>query len=550
MKSNNMYPILLIILMVALSYINSFSADFVCDDLPGVVDNHKIHSLKYVPDYFSKGVWENSAIEIRDNFLYRPFSLLFLALNYMVWGNSPFGFHLMNILLHATNSIMVFFIIKEIVPQRDINCPLWGSLLFAVHPIHVESVAWISGSTDLILTFFTSAAFLSYIRYKKELEYRSFIMTTVFFAGALLSKEPAIVFPFLVLAWDLSRDGKVYLRRFIVLLAITALYLLARIVALGGAMGTLHINPAGFSKMAEFAAGYIKLLVVPWPLGMHFKAPSISTTDIVLSATILAAMVWTVVKDGRALFFLLWVFATLFPSLSLAFYANPRFAERFAYLPSLGFVVVLVCALQSLKVRRKVLLIGLSSVVATCSLLCFVSTRDWRNDEAFYGKVIKTDPDIISGYHGLANYYERKGRYAEAISYHLKSLEFTADNNTRASIHDDLGRLYGISGNSDESVRHYEKEIALVPGSSMAYVGIGNNYLLKRDYGGALKNYARAYEIDRKNYEACYNLAILYEIFEDRRTAEKYYQIFLKNAPEDKYAMLKATIRKGHPELR
>jgi len=402
----------------------------------------------------------------------------------------------------------------------------------------------------VILTFFISAAFLSYIRYEKEMGYRSFIMTAAFFAGALLSKEPAIVFPFLVLAWDLSRDGKVHIKRLLVLFAIIILYLLVRSAALGGTVGTLHIYQAGFIRVAEFAAGYIKLLVVPWPLAMHFKAPSFMPMDIALSAAILAAVMWTVAKDGRALFFLIWVFLTLLPSLSLAFHTNPRFAERFVYLPSLGFVVIMAYALPLLKVPGKVLLIGLSSVVAAFTLLCIVSTKDWRNDEAFYEKVTRTNPDVISGYQGLANYYESKGRYTEAIVYELKCLEFAADSKLRASLHDNLGRLYGMSGNSGESIRHYEKEIAIIPRSSMAYVGIGNNYLLNRDNKNALKYYTMAYEIDNNNYEACYNLGTVYEIFGDYRTAERYYHLVLKNAPEEKYAAVKGIISKRHPELR
>jgi hypothetical protein len=239
-----------------------------------------------------------------------------------------------------------------------------GSLLFVVHPVHVESVAWISGSTDLLLTFFFSAAFLSYLRYKKKLDYRLFVMTVVFFVGALLSKEPAVVFPVLVLAWDLIQEKKVHVKQLVILCAITAVYFIVRAIVLGRPAGMIHLSPAGFAKLAGFAALYIKLLVVPWPLSLYLKAPSITVMDILISSVIFVMILLAAMKERRTLFFLVWFFLTLAPSLSLAFRTNPTFAERFAYLPSLGFIVALICILQSVKVNRKVLLGGLSVVIA------------------------------------------------------------------------------------------------------------------------------------------------------------------------------------------
>jgi tetratricopeptide (TPR) repeat protein len=544
--------ILAILAVTIAIYWSCLSAQFVCDDFPQIVDNPSIKSVRHVPDYFAKGVWTNSELQMRDQTLYGPLFLVLLALNYALWGNHPFGFHLMSILLHAANSLLLFFVLRQIFRGKEIRFSLLGAILFAVHPLHVESVAFVSGCTDLLLTFFFLSAFLCYMRYRENTSFGYFVLAVVFAAGAVLSKEPGVVFPVVILLFDLLQDRKIYPYRLAAFFLVSIFYLVIRDAALGGVAPMIHISAVGSIRLAEYFAGYIKLLAIPWPLRICFKAASFGLSTVLPAATILAVFIGMVRKDRIALFSLLWLLATLLPALSLAFHTvQATFAERFVYLPSVGFVMLLTAYLQRQKGPWG------KTFFATCVcisvLFAFFSaaaTLDWRDDRVFYAKVIRTEPNIPNGYSGLAHYCERNGEYVKAIEYYLKALEVSSTVKEKAGTYDTLGRLYGTTGNSDSSIWYYRKELEINPESSNAHVGIGNNYLLLKDYGQARQEYETAYSIDPRNYGACYNLGMVLDMTGNRELADNYFRIFLKNAPRDTYRGFIEKILQNHPELR
>lgn len=536
----------IIIVLTSVVYGNSLFGDFVCDDWPQIVNNKKITSYKYLPQYFTSGVWNISELEYKDQFLYRPLFLLNLFLNYQIWGQNPFGFHLTSIFLHIANSILIFFLLKKVLGTDKIIYPLIGAIIFAVHPVHVEPVSWISGVPDLLCTFFFLLSFLFYLRYGESSRLKPLTLSITFFIFSLLSKEVAIVLPVIILGYDFSKEKKIYLNRLSIFTLVSLIYILLRITVLGKPIGILHFSLTGLKHLVEFVAGYIKLLFIPWHLGFYFTVPEKGIVDnagMIFSAVALGVMTFFAFKNRKSLFSLFWLFVTLLPSLSLSFYSNPIYAERFLYLPSCGFVFFLTSIVMSFQRYQRVIMLPIFLAVIVLSAITIRTNQDWRDDEVFYSKAIKNNPRRSGAYMGLAMYHARKGNAKDAIYIYMNALNY-ATNNEKALIYDNIAMIYGKSGLTQESIFYYQKELELNNKNSNALVGLGNNYLLKNDYKKALHYYTETFSIDNRNYEACYNLALTHESLGNRNNAVYYYNLFLKIAPEYKYVETVRLVRK------
>ncbi|MHB8882071.1 MAG: tetratricopeptide repeat protein [Thermodesulfovibrionales bacterium] len=531
-------------------FFSSLFAEFVYDDVPGILQNNNI-SLKNIPMYFTTGLWDLLDVGVKDEFLYRPLSPTYSALIHAIGGKNPFIYHLANILLHLGNSILVFFLIRKLFTDMHKTLyPLLGALVFAVHPVHVESVAWIGGSVDLLGTLFFLFSFLFYVIMDDRHAPGYLILSALFFVFSLLSKEVALVLPAVLVVYDYVYSRKIYFNRLLLFSLISILYLIVRSIVLGKTLGVLHFSTGGIIYVLQFIAGFIKLLFFPWPIGVYREPPHFGLGVVVFSTAALIFMLYLAGKNRLFVVPFFWLVATLAPPLLLAFYSTPTFAVRFLYLPSVGFVAILTAFLWRFSGKHQ--MAARLVLLTLCAIFGFLSVAEsgrWRNDAEFYSKMISENPEFAGGYVGLATYYERKGFYERAISEYENALRHARDDNQKASAYDSLGYLYGIKGSTDKSIINYQKELLLKPGSSNALVGIGNNYMMKNDLMTALEYYEKAFSSDRKNFEACYNLAMLNERTGRRDKAAHYYALFLEIAPESKYRETLGIVRKKLNDL-
>ena len=151
------FAFLALLLVSFIIYLPSLSGDFVIDDVPIIKDNPYIRDSSHIASFFTKGVWENSAFEINNESMYRPMNLVPHLLNHAIWGNNPVGHHVFLLLLHLTNTCLVYVLLRKLVAGSAMAAT-FGAALFALHPTRVESVAWISGGVDPLVTFFLLGA--------------------------------------------------------------------------------------------------------------------------------------------------------------------------------------------------------------------------------------------------------------------------------------------------------------------------------------------------------------------------------------------------------
>ena len=201
MKNNtkkNIIIITLIIILTALSYINTLNNSFVYDDNTYVVENRQIRSVSNIPKAFISSYPPDS----KGQGLYRPLVTVSYIIDYALWGLNPKGFHLANIIFHILTSIIVYLLALEIIKTQ------WPSavvgIVFALHPVHTEAVTWVVGRAEVMAGLFYFLAFLFYIKAVNLpfFKNRQFIFSNIFYFLALLSKEIAITLPILLFVYD------------------------------------------------------------------------------------------------------------------------------------------------------------------------------------------------------------------------------------------------------------------------------------------------------------------------------------------------------------
>lgn len=181
--------------IAALAYVSTLSYGFVYDDALLILKNPALRDWHYLPKYFNSHLLGAVYPSAGGNY-YRPFVLLWLRLNYITFGVNPIGWHATTVLCHVVATYLVFNLAKKITGQQKVS--FIAALLFAVHPVHIESVAWISGVSDSLMSCFFLGSLLAFFKWRESRKNIFLSVSLVLCAGALLSKETAVVLPMVV----------------------------------------------------------------------------------------------------------------------------------------------------------------------------------------------------------------------------------------------------------------------------------------------------------------------------------------------------------------
>ena len=281
---------------------------------------------------------------------YRPLTEAFIGLDYLVWGTTPFGYHLVNLIWHVLNSLLCYGLVRVLVPPRPVVA-LTAGLLFAVHPVHGDAIFWLSGRSDLLCTFFYLASLILFVRGRGSGKRRApTVLSVVSFILALLSKEVALSLPLLVILIDLaapSTDGfRQRFRRHIVPRYLP--FLLVALAYLGLRLTVLPtIGQAEFPSLKDALYHfflYIKLLVIP----MESRAGLRSVIVVFMALAVAVVMFLRYARMGDRRNLLLgaaWLVTILLPIVDV-----PRRWQL--YLPSVGFCIFFAIVLAGLVWRR------------------------------------------------------------------------------------------------------------------------------------------------------------------------------------------------------
>lgn len=522
-------------------FADSLHGDFILDDRFMIEDNPRVHSWRFLPDYFTEGVWHNSGLsdlsEVRALY-YRPLHLVLICLGHAAFGLNTFGYHVVNLLLFLANVALVYFIARKLLEQtgrRDDIAAAAATLIFAVHPVHTESVAWISGATDPLAFLFVLASMLFYLRSVEPDHRFAFVASAVCFAMGLLSKETVIVLPALFVAYNILFKHSVFPARLWTFIVLAVMYLMIRGRVLEVSEG-LDLHMDGIPFLIEFIAGYVKLLLIPWPLNYYFSVQAgtvVSRAETVLGWIVLLTALYGTARYWRreplVAFGVAWVVVTLAPTLIWAFHEYPVFAVRYLYPPSIGLTLILARGIQMSRSRwPSVTIAGVIVVALSYASLTAIKNRDWSNEEQFFTSALAV-PAHIDKVHAiplamLGRYYFEHNMPEAALRY-FNDAEKIGDASTRAYCNESMGLIYGERGDYARSTEYYLRAYQIRPKKSSVLVGLGNNAYATHDLQQALRYYLLAYESDPKNRGASYNLSLVYAALGDMVNAARYRRI-------------------------
>jgi len=481
---------------------------------------------------------------------YHPLTIISYAVDYSLWGFDPFGYHLENVMFHALNTVLVFVLTLRLMRCR----PLGGAqaqgnrtvllaasvtaFLFGLHPIHVESVAWVSERKDVLFMFFALFSVLFYLEYARALPLGSgrngvyYLASLVSFLLSLMSKPMAITMPAVLLIidfWPLRRfevrggAKKAVLEKmpFFILSAVSAaLTIWAQKEAIITDVIPLSTRLLIAVKAYSF---YLYKMLLPLDLAPYYPNMGAASTQfssieytasIIVFFTLSVLCVFTIKRRGFFTAAWLYYVVTLLPVVGIIQVGGQAAADRYTYSPSLGPFMLAGAALGYLyhkfADRRFPALIFTAVVAVLAGSLCVITVAQiavWKDSETLWSREIEVYP-IVFAYKNRANHYFQTGRFDRAIEdYTIALRPGTPD---AAEVYIKRGISYQRTGDYRRAADDFTAVIKSDQSNVNAYNNRGNAYKGMKDYQAAIADFERALELAPDNAAIYYNIAATY----------------------------------------
>jgi len=507
-------PFLLLAIAGFLVYFNALHGAFIWDDEVLVKNNLAIRDWSKLPDLFTQD-WGGG----HSYGFYRPLTMLSYAVDYASGKLDSRSYHLSNIFLHVLTSFSIYFLIHLLFKNRLLA--LCAGLLFVVHPIHTEAVAYISGRADSLAALFIILSFIFYIRYLESGSKRLFWFILIWYAFALLSKENSLIFPVLLLLYHYAFKKSFKIKELLPIVGLVFVYLFLRFAVLKLPVSRAYITTQWQYSLRQvpgfFVAivAYIRLLFFPVNLHMDYGDMLFRPADLRVIAGVavsLSLLIYAFRKrNSNVLFFfsVCWFFIALLPSSSIypvtAFYM----AEHWLYLPSIGFFIIVSKGLADLYTCKKARIFELffAIIIVAYSCLTIMQNIYWRDPVSFYTRTLKFAPSSARVYNNLGYVYADSGKYPEAMAMYKKAI---AINPNYADAYNNLGVACMNLNKNEEAIAAYKKAIEINPGSANPYDNLGIVLSQSGKSAEALASFKQAIEIDPHFGDAYFNAALEY----------------------------------------
>ena len=429
-----------ILVLAFAAFSNTLFHDFAYDDTTQILQNELIRDWRNLPDALTKEVWFWRVLQDKDPTkqegpttpYYRPVFMVYLMVGWHLFGDAPFGWHLANILMHLVGVYFVFLILEKIT-GGDRRITGVATLLFAIHPLRSESVAWISGSTDLFLAVFLLPSFYFYLKFREQLKRKDLAISLLFFLFAAFSKEPAVALPIFIAVYEfffVNRD-KPFKARLLpaaefafTFFTVTIIYFFMRYHALGFILSDKNYKSYPTLQVIMtiplVITKYIGLLFFPFNLTIFHYTEMVKSPlsyRFILPVLFMAAVsygVWRLRHSRIALFGALWFGVNLLPVLNLNALAEDFLVqERYVYIPSLGFSLLIAMAIIKIPFDQWIAFGKRRTVqIAVVLLLAVLFTGKtlaqnmvWKNDETLWVRGQEAAPDQMMPNYILGHYY-------------------------------------------------------------------------------------------------------------------------------------------------
>jgi tetratricopeptide (TPR) repeat protein len=474
---------------------------------------------------------------------YLPLGWLISGLDYALWGMQPLGYHLTSLVFHMLNAVLFYFVAARLlrlgwqdVQQTDDAAlslaAAFAALLFALHPLRVESVAWLSAQHDLLAGSFYLLAVLCYLRAGEDRERRPWLACcAVMFVCSLLSKINALTFPFTLLIldlyplrrlpgqarqWLLPQYRRIWLEKVPFLAAAVA----------AGAVGVMARNPTAMLKsVAHYGVGFriqqsfygLALYLAKTAVPVRLMPCNPIPADLRLAPAMVLASIGLVLALSAALLhwrrrwpagLAAWAYyiVTLLPVLGLVHFSDQIAADRYTYLSCMAWAVLggaaaLVGLRRLAPPSRGLLAAGLGAVLFALGALTWRQAKFWRDSETLYRHALAIDPAIAEAHNNLGRVLADQGRTAEAVAEYQRALAVKPDS---TGAYNNLGLALADQGKLTAAMAEYRQALKIDPNDVLAHNNMGLTLAGQGKVAAAMAEYRQALKID-PNYAAAHN---------------------------------------------
>lgn len=477
-----------VLLVTAAVFLPALNFGFVCDDSQQIVLNQARFTWHAIPSYFTTDVWSYILL-VRSNY-YRPIFMIWLMLNYQLFGLNTFLWHAGALLAHLAATFLVYLLALRLTGKRLAAGA--AALLFGVHPVHVEAVDWLSGSTETVFATLALGTILCHLQRRDPSSARSRLWRAaefVLFTLAMFAKETAIVLPVLLLAWELLLPAapsasarnrvRVAIASILPHLYIVSVYFLARYHALKGFSPLLRNWPLR-SMIATWPltlAFYLRQLLFPFQFSLFYPIQPVAHFSIsrllLPSLLVLAAagaLFWICRRGPQLSACALLLVLPILPVLYLRAFAFDDFLhDRYAYLPSVGLCILAAMGLEKLPLRRAARALLLAAAVVGLAAASVWTGRFWSDNLALYTRAIEVAPDNTIAQEYLAEELVEEERWADALPLLTKAL---VQDPTAYDLYIWMAKCHVGLGDPDEAMSYFGDAIALSPFDPEAYLDV------------------------------------------------------------------------------
>ena len=373
---------------------------------------------------------------------YQPLTMLSYLLEYRSFKLNPLGYHLTNLILHLLNCLLVFWLIYLLTQKISISAIT--TFLFGLHPLHVESVAWVSERKDVLYALFFLAAMVGYGYYLRNPKIRRYYyLCLILFLAALLAKSMAITLPFALLLIDYFNKRKVDKRMFTDKIPFLILSLIFGVLAFISQSSTGAVrNESLFNFFHKIAVAsysiifYLYKLLLPVKLSCIYPYSGVRNNPAFLFSLVgFIILLVLVIRSGKytrkVIFGSAFFLVTLLPVLQFIPIGDTIVADRYVYIASLGIFYILaegVFWLFTTKIKHSSFLKGLllATLIALTSVLAFLTWQRcqvWRDSMSLWNDVLNQYPNVVTAYNNRGNAYKDQGNIQQGISDYNKAIK-------------------------------------------------------------------------------------------------------------------------------
>ncbi len=520
--------VFLVIVMFAVFW-QSTNHEFLCyDDNIYVTDNlHVKTGLTY-----RNTLWAFTTMEASN---WHPVTWLSHILDCQAYGLNPKGHHLTNVLFHIANTLLLWYLLFS--ATRNHWQSMFVAALFALHPLHVESVAWIAERKDVLSTFFMLATLILYTRYAKNSRPLLYLLTLLLYVFGLMSKPMLVTLPFVMLLWDFWPLGRLRLetrlkgnitnrmpdeastsaplRLILEKLPFFAFSLLSSVVtfyaqAHGGSVAGMQAVPLTF-RVVNALVSYTKYIGnMLWPSDLAVIYPLPPTLTLVqagISGLILIGVTLVVYRRARMNPFLLmgwlWYVGTLVPVIGLVQVGRQAMADRYTYIPLIGLFIMISWGVPALihkwPYRRSVITAMALLALAGSTLCTWIQLSYWKNDVTLFGRAVQVVENNYIAQMNLGAAFFKTGNIEAAIKHYYKALSLRPENDRLCY---NLGLALGVQGNLNESITYLTKAVIINPKFAEAHYNLGVALVTSGRLDEGIRHFSEALQADPGLVEA------------------------------------------------